>query len=322
VWQKLSDQIYLQETRQQKAVYFGEKIFVYAASSSSNFLYTSTDAAAWTDESSRLGGLPAADKINLSAIVEYHENLYLIDSENNIYTSANGYDWTGSSLQSADATFNSLVGVYRDRLWAILKTSAGTYCFANSTDGQNWAPGENLSENFPVSDFAAIALNSASNLPKILIHGGFSAAGDTLRNTWSSENGNYWVDFGKEKNNKLGVSAGASIIKYNDRFFLFGGSFGRETSNPQPIIESLNDGLSWGIPDSTYNCIMKTTVAGNDTSYVKYDYRSSPSVLYVVKSTGQDTSQHLIYLIGGKKDTQILSDVWVGQLNKMSFKRQ
>jgi hypothetical protein len=109
--------------------------------------------------------------------------------------------------------------------------------------------------------------------------------------------------------------ADASLIKYNNKVFLFGGK-GVTDAADTPVLESLNDGLSWSIPKAASNSLWQITgkTAGDSIVYdtLRYTPRQAPSAFYINPEGSKD---HFIYLIGGG----YLSDVWRGKLNKMSF---
>ncbi|MDR2840373.1 MAG: DUF6242 domain-containing protein, partial [Paludibacter sp.] len=123
VWQKIADEIYSHPVAQQKAVYFGSQIMLYASSESENYLYTSQNGKDWTDNTAAISGLPSATTIDLSQIVEFNGKLFLLDSQHNIYSSSDGFQWTGHGFPS----LKSLLGVYKNELWAILQSTDNTY---------------------------------------------------------------------------------------------------------------------------------------------------------------------------------------------------
>jgi len=157
-----------------------------------------------------------------------------------------------------------------------------------------------------------------------LIAGGYTASGQLLNNIWSTENGTYWVDFSTE-NTTLGSLSGATIIPYNDKLLLFGGlgSDGYVVENQ--YMESIDEGLSWSVPDTLYNRLRQVNISSSgDTTYIDYQPRAYQSVLnVVVEHPDKDYTDYFIYLIGGvnPRESKVYKDVWVGKLNKLSFIR-
>ncbi|MDR0811088.1 MAG: DUF6242 domain-containing protein [Paludibacter sp.] len=327
VWNKIKDQIFTASVTRLWSVYFKGKFFIYAAAPSPTdanevYLYTSTNGIDWTEDTT--DGLSALiESRNLLTItgniVEFDNKLYVAGRRGNIHSSVDGYNWEKVTTNSG-FEFRTLLCVLNGKLWAI--TSNQT--FASSPDGVNWTDEGAIPENFPVDGFASLSFASATKRPKALIVGGYTKDGAMLKNVWSTENGTYWVDFSRESNNRIQPNANASLIKYNDRIFLFGGKYSSSVAPDQPILESLNDGLSWSIPDSANNTIWQfttRTLPPNDsivTDTLRYEYHSGVSAFYVPQEVAAEgVTQHYIYLIGGAGQP----DVWRGKLNKLSFKR-
>ena len=88
-------------------------------------------------------------------------------------------------------------------------------------------------------------------------------------------------------------------------------------------MESVDEGLSWSVPDTLYNRLRQMNIsAAGDTTYINYAPRAYQSVLnVVVDNTAKGYSDHLIYLIGGinPRASKVYKDVWVGKLNRLSF---
>ena len=325
VWKKVTDDIYSHSGSVQKAVYFKNKIFFYVASSVRNYLYTSTDTKTWENKSDQISGLPINSL--LRNMVEFNGKLYVLSEDDKVYSTADGYNWTGvnGDLSASGYLFQGLLYSFQNKIWAIVKATAdNTYRFANSSDGVNWIIYGQIPAKFPVGDFTALSFTARNKQSKVLVAGGYSTTGMIQKNVWSSENGSYWVDFSTE-NTSFGNRSGVSIINYNNKLLLFGGVTEDGYLADSTYLESLDDGLSWGVPDTTYNYLrerhimIKNGVA--DTTYTYYDSRAYQSVIQIAKSNSVGTTDYYIYLIGGvnPRGPKIYKDVWVGKLNKLSF---
>jgi hypothetical protein len=245
--------------------------------------------------------------------------------DNEIYTTADGYNWMTENVVVSDVNyrFENFLLELDGKLWSIMKSGVdNTYSFATSSDGGNWVVNEKIPANFPVGDFSSLSFASRTKKSKALIVGGYTASGKLLNNIWSTENGSYWVDFSTE-NTTLGSLSGATIIAYDDKLLLYGGLDANGSVVSNPYMESVDEGLSWSVPDTLYNRLRQINIsAAGDTTYINYAPRAYQSVLnVVVDNTAKGYSDHLIYLIGGinPRASKVYKDVWVGKLNRLSF---
>ena len=326
VWNKIADNIYSHSGSLQKAVYFNNQIFLYVSTSVKNYLYSSTDGVIWTDQTNAFKNLPLNSMIRV--IVEFKNKLYLLSDDDKLYSTSDGYEWMSENGDISDSNykFQTLLFELNGKLWSIMKSDVdNAYRFANSGDGKTWVVYGQIPANFPVGDFSALSFTSRTKKPKALIAGGYTASGQLLNNIWSTENGTYWVDFSTE-NTTLGSLSGATVIPYNDKLLLFGGldSDGYVVENP--YMESIDEGLSWSVPDTLYNRLRQVNISSSgDTTYIDYQPRAYQSVLNVViEHPAEDYTDYFIYLIGGvnPRESKVYKDVWVGKLNKLSFIRQ
>ena len=118
--------------------------------------------------------------------------------------------------------------------------------------------------------------------------------------------------------------SGATILPYDGKLLLLGGMNQLGKMVETNYMESIDEGLSWSIPDTTYNQIRQAIVNGSKTTYLKYEPRSYQSALnIVINNVQKKNSDHFFYLIGGRDEKGIVyKDVWVGKLNKLSFIRK
>jgi hypothetical protein len=288
-----------------------------------NYLYTSTDGKVWIDKTNELKNLPLNS--SLRGINEYKGKLYVLTEDDKIYTTADGYNWMTENVVVSDVNyrFENFLLELDGKLWSIMKSGVdNTYSFATSSDGGNWVVNEKIPANFPVGDFSSLSFASRTKKSKALIVGGYTASGKLLNNIWSTENDSYWVDFSTE-NTTLGSLSGATIIAYDDKLLLYGGLDANGSVVSNPYMESIDEGLSWSVPDTLYNRLRQINIsAAGDTTYINYAPRAYQSVLnVVVDNTAKGYSDHLIYLIGGinPRASKVYKDVWVGKLNRLSF---
>lgn len=302
VWKKVKEDIYSGLASQQKAVFFNNEYLYYLGTGVRNMLYSSADLINWNLKS--LAGLPAG--IEFRNMIEYNSKLYLVQMGVGVFESADGYSWTKTTVLPAGFEVINFLFVLNNQLWSIVKTTdAGDYHFANSTNGANWSVQGIVPSTFPIGDFAAVSFASRTNKPKALLVGGYDKFGNILRTTWTTEDGLYWVDFSNE-NTTLDYNAGASVVEYDDKLLMFGGMDANDNVVENYYMESVDEGFTWRVADTTYNVLEDTL------QEIVYEPRSYQSVIY------NSDSKHLI-LIGGRSKSEVYSDVWTGKLNRLSF---
>lgn len=309
VWQKTVDQIYTYVASVQKAVFFDGKYLFYVSSGLTNNLYISGNGVNWVN--TPVAGLPP--NVILQSITAFNNKLYLVNEKGLIYSSTDGVSWTGANPGVAGYTIENLYFVLDNQLWGLFKQDANSkYYFATTQDGLTWQIGETIPSKFPIVDYAALVFSSRTNKPKGLIIGGNASDSTLLSSKWSVQkeiNNKYkWVDFSKDKPDLTALS-GASLIHYDNKLLLFGGMDKDFNIVGKGYKESIDEGMTWRNTDSVYNVIVDTQNA------ITYQPRSYQSVIH-------DTSNHYIYLLGGRNNTSFFSDVWVGRLNRMTFIRK
>jgi hypothetical protein len=314
IWNKVFSDLDSHNATNQKALVFNNNIYYYLNDGSSTYLYTSSDGYIWTASNENVNGLPA--KASLNDMILFNGKLYLSPDGSNIYSSSNGVDWTKFSL---DYNFKSFLFIFNSKLWAVAQSKTDfSYRFASSSDGVQWEIKGEIPSNFPVSDFTSLSFYSRVGNPKVLVVGGYSSDSTILHTSWSSEDLAYWIDFSSENHTLDTLAIGASIISYDDSILLFG----ERTDGITPHFKiSKDEGLSWHIPDSTYNFLPKDFKARSYQSVVvlnpkKYDAVNSPALHDEILKSNR------IFIIGGKINSVPCSDVWTGKLNRKNFLRQ
>ena len=314
IWRKVTDNVSTVNAVSQKAILLNDVFYYYLNDGSAAYLHTSTDGYSWSNSVTPIG-LPEASPLN--DMIKFNGKLYLTQDRLNIYSSSDGVNWTRKSVTNFN--FKSLLYVFNGQLWAVVQSlNDATYHFATSTDGDVWNMIGTIPQNFPVNDFSAITITTVTGKSKVLVLGGYSTYGGLLKNSWSSEDGIYWVDFSTENHSLDSLAAGSSVILYDKKLLLFGKY---NLSNTVFYRESKDEGLSWHVPDTVYNKIAfgteyKSSKTYKDTvSYTDY-YRPHFYQSALVDKTNR------VFLIGGKTNNSSTSEVWTGKLNRKSFTRQ
>ncbi len=295
-WKQLTTQAYPAAGAEQKAFELDGAFYIIVNNGLSNSLYRSTNATIWNKVA--LSGLP--DNCQVRNILQIDNTLYYAAGDA-IYTSTNASDWT---QLTSDANIANLLFFFNEQIWGIAYDAATEqYHFATSTDAKTWTVLEAIPANFPISDYAALTFQSASRRPRAMVVGGFSAAGESLNTRWNIEylenRGYAWTNFSIEQPTFRSLT-GVSIVWYNERFYLFGGADANNQVGDYAILESVDEGMHWSIPDSTHNRLPDT-----------YLLRSKSSVF-----VGSDNA---IYIVGGQSRTAIFSDVYRGKLNSIDW---
>jgi hypothetical protein len=302
VWNLLNNIVGAANPTSQKAIYFNNKLLYYANEAGVATLYTSTNGATWA--AATLSGLPAnATMVNT---VQFNDKLFYTQDGVKIYSSTDGASWTVADVSAADYTFKTMLFSLNGNIWAITQSKVDSkYRFASSVDGTVWLIRNELPSNFPITDFAALSFTSrVGSKAKAIIIGGKSASGTILSTNWNTEDGDYWVNFNENTSSSKSLDTlalGASLIAYDSKLFVFG----TKTTNIKvaQYKVSLDEGLTWKAPDSTYNKLP-----------ISYTHRNYSSV--VVGNSNR------IYIIGGKTNTSTFTDVWTGKLNSLGFIKQ
>jgi hypothetical protein len=302
VWSLLNGSVGAANPTSQKAIYFNNKLLYFANEAGVTNLYTSINGVSWAH--ANLSGLPAnATMVNT---VQFDSKLFYTQDGVKIYSSTDGTSWTVADVSAADYTFKTMLFALNGSVWAITQSKVDLkYRFASSVDGSVWLIQNELPVGFPLTDFAAVSFTSrVGGKPKAIVIGGKDVNGAILNTNWNTENGTYWVNFNENASHSKSLDTlalGASLISYDSKLFVFG-TKKDNVAVPQYKV-SLDEGLTWKAPDTLYNRLPKT-----------YTQRNYSSVVV-------DNSNR-IYIVGGKANAAILTDVWTGKLNSLSFIRQ
>jgi hypothetical protein len=308
VWKKLCQDSVPANVTSQKTIIRNDTLFHYATNGTEVFLLVSTDGKSWENKTTK--GLPATN--SLSDLTLYKGKMYFTQDGLNIYSSSDGFNWTKKFVSEFE--FQSLLFEFKSEIWAVVKLLAdNTYRFATSADGDVWTvTSHQVPTDFPVRDFASLSFSTRNGVPKVLVLGGYNWNNEYKKNNWSSEDCINWINFsspislGQHQLDTL--APGASIISYDSKIFLFGYS----SNNYNHYRKSIDEGMSWQIPDTLYNRLRD--VVSSKTETVVYQPRNFQSV--VVNSKKQ------IFIVGGKSGSTIQTDVWTGKLNRLYFIKQ
>lgn len=297
-WERLSGQITPNAYSSQKAFRCNNQIVFLTSDGLDISAFVSSDGVTWQ---SRPTNLPRYVSVKKSLLFG---NGVLLADKNMLYHSADGLQWTEQDCSALDFEFENLLFCLADSAWAIVREKSNDdYHFATSADGKQWhCHTEILPAHFPVSEFGTTVFVSPGLRERAIILGGYDAAGNMLNTSWNIERydagGFRWTEYSDSQPGVLPV-AGAQVVYYNGRLFVFGGIGADGRLKQYKIKESLDEGLTWHDTDSVKNVLPPS-----------YTYRYGQSVFIVDGD---------IYLIGGQSLTEVYSDVYKGRLGSIDF---
>lgn len=311
VWDQANPGIYTPGGTNQKGIIFKDNFFFYVNSGAGNNLYTSANGYDWTPGT--VTGLPISN--TLGDMTEFNGKLYLSGEGNRLYSTANGTTWENGGFTLANHNLVTLLLVLDSKLLAVAKrTTDNKYYFTSSTNGSDWVLGDTIQANFPIRDFAAISVSTRNGKQKALVMGGVNADGMTLKNRWSTQDGKYWVDFSRENRTADTLATGASLFAYDNKLF----AIGLRNDKTEPALHylvSVDEGLSWKMPNNVYNSLPDAFEPRSYISAVVFKpraYNKADSKTVIEES-------NRIFLMGGKTESDVYSNVWTGKLNRKNF---
>jgi hypothetical protein len=328
-WSPVAAEIDFHNASNQKVVLFNDTMFYYLNDGANAYLYKSVDGKSW--ETLVPTNFPISSSIN--DMILFGSNLY-ITNNNELFSSIDRRNWTPTTLSGYN--FKSLLYVFDKNLWAVVKSKSNPdlKCrFATTVDGLNWIIRGEIPDNFPVSNFTSLSFVSHTGQPKVLVIGGYSDTDGILKTRWSSEDLVHWVDFSIDNHSLDTLAAGASVISYGDKLFLFGVRSDKAVYTTH-FRQSIDEGFSWQKPDILYNrlSLRIDTIGVNKKDTTIYrdcqprNYQSvvvlKPRTYNSTDSKQQNIESNWIFMIGGKTQTGVLSDVWRSKLNSKNFLHQ
>lgn len=293
-WNKLSNNLSAEPAFSQNTVLIGDSFYFYSNNTVNNFLRVSDDGANWTSKS--VTGLPPY--VSFKNLELFNNKLFLLDENNTIYVSEDYVNWS-QNHHFTDMDVLSFLFVLNDKLWAVVK-KGGVYKFAFTADGSEWTLGENIPQNFPVKDFAAMKFLTILNVEKAVVVGGMLPDGEITDKIWTTENSAYWLPM--PTSNLIGKIKGGKLGFYDKKLHLFGGMDEDSRLREEQYYISSDEGFTWQLPDTTYNKYKELVLP-----------RAFESVLVKDKE---------LYIVGGQNQNSYLYDVWKGSLNRLQFDRQ
>ena len=297
-WEQLTGGIYPLDDSEQRVVELGTDFVMLASNGFDIQAYRSADGATWSTPSVTTG-LPAGT--NVRQIVSDGNTLYY-GQGSAVYTSTDAVNWTANNVSGFVVT---MLMHWNGLVWALVRNTG--YQLATYADGALTLTDLQPTDDFPVSDFAAVTFHSASRRERAMIIGGFAENGRSLNTRWNIEYVQYSdKSAGEYRLEEFSIDrpafislTGISVIDYNDQLLLFGGVDENMTYLGRDIFISENEGLSWVAADTAKNQLPETYSARQKQSAIVRD--------------------NYIYVFGGQDGQQTYSDVYRGRLNSIDW---
>ena len=301
VWTQLTPAVYPADNSEQHVLTLGDKMVLIKNNGFRTSVFTSADGATWSSEQVPTV-LPSATRVR--SIISDNSMLYYAD-DSLLYTSTDALTWQQTSYAGSGFALKTMLMAWNETVWALAEDSEGLV-LANMQGGRLQPTPLRPRSPFPVSDFAAVAFESASNRARAMILGGFAEDGTALNTRWNleyattiAENGGYRMqDFSIDRPHFTRLT-GASVVWYNHQLYMFGGVDAEMQYQGRDILISTDEGVNWTKAD-TAKCQLPET----------YTARQGQSV--VVRNNE-------IYVIGGESQTETFSDVYRGKLNSIDW---
>lgn len=283
VWHKMSGSFSGGSvTGKQKSVVLNDALFVYASDKTA---YTSPVNGEQVFSPVAPTGLPA--DINLSSLLNYKENLYIATASGEVYTSADGIQWTKSEALSGEKVVTFLSS-FNEALTGIVEVGGTNMFAATNADATGWTVGKPVPGNFPFEETSSTLMKSTTGLWKCFLVGKARSSQETTT-PWFTFDGLDWADL-ETPYYPLPAMEQPTIMYYNDSFYAFGEEF--------DYFYSSQDGLTW-------RPIEKSTLFSGEFSE-RGQY-----------STTVDANGYIWLL--WSKGAQYNDEAWKGRINRMGF---
>lgn len=296
-WTRLTESIYPVDESEQRVVELGDDFVMIKSNGFELHAYSSPDGATWTDLGEPIG-IPGSATVR--QIVSDGTTLYYATG-NEIFQSTDAIIWMGIPVAYEVQT---MILYWNETVWALVDN--GQQELATWDGSDLTLTGLKPNSDFPISDFATVCFQSASQRERAMIVGGFAEDGKSLNTRWNLEysphiqtNGGYRLQEYSIDRPSFQSLTGVSVISYNHQLLMFGGVdadmqyFGRD------ILISNDEGLNWTKADTVKNQL--------------------PAVYQARQKQTAIVRNNTIYLFGGQDRTTTYSDVYKGRLNSIDW---
>ncbi len=296
-WTCLNTGIYPEDESEQRVVELGDVFVMVANNGFSNKVFASADGASWY-ELGTPSGLPTSARVR--QIISDGLTLYYADGTT-LYTSDDALTWTP---QTMSYEMKTMLMNWNGRVWVLVDNNGLELAYLGGMDIS--LTGLRPDDEFPISDFATVQFESASQRARAMIIGGYAETGKSLNTRWNfeyspqiKENDGYRINEFSIDRPTFTSLTGISVIWYDDKLMLFGGVDANMTYLGRDILISDDEGLNWTKADTAKNQLPEV-------------YQARQKQTAIVRDNN-------IYLFGGQDKTTTYSDVYKGRLNSIDW---
>jgi hypothetical protein len=328
VWQKHSDLFSDKKYSDMKVIPFRDSYYMYVSENGVYSLFMSDTEKIDNWREITLSGFP--EKAVLSQITENDGNLYIISEDGGLYCSSeeqNSSDEQQWSQVEGLPVIKTLLGFLsfnlvssRPPVISGIAIEDGTMKFFSMFKNNSWSTGSIVPANFPVSGFGSIYYESMHN-PRIVVAAGRDMNDNLTNNVWSTMDGLSWALI---SNNGTSFSPreGVALSIYDNCFFMVGGidSKGHALKD---IYFSVDQGITWFY---NYFAYVDSEDEESEEQVLVEKFIYNMPEEYAARGFNSvivDNNNYMLFF-GGKagKDTNVLSDLWRGRINRLGFGKE
>ncbi|HUI32313.1 MAG: DUF6242 domain-containing protein [Dysgonamonadaceae bacterium] len=296
-WQNVKNN-YIDLPTDQVTVADKNQFYTYYQTGNAIKLSTSSieDGTNWTNQV--LNGMPQNVLLSSIQTIDFDNNVtwYATDSNNKLYESANGIDWSlKATTYPVKAIYGKLPSFTKDSILLVLKDGSD-YKFAKTNDFSSLRVLNSVPSGFPITAFTFTSINDPLiySAKYLIVTGGENDNNFPNRSVWVLQ----------ENENKINSISnisefnvtGSSLFNYDGKIYLM-----TSKDNENVFYTSINYGIFWEKANS------KQSLPAGFTN------RTSQSVTV--------DSKNNIWIFGGKTNNQTqLVEVWKGRINKLFTK--
>ena len=293
-WQNVENN-YIPDPTDQITVSNKSSFFTYHKTNSTLQLSTSliVDGETWTIKP--LIGLPQNVVLNSirNEILEERDVWFALDTNNKVYLSENGVDWTEQSTDyPIKAIFGNLPSFTKDSVLTIVK-DGDKYKFAKTIDFSTMHVLNEIPVGFPIEDFTSAKVKDLLiyTAKYLIVTGGKSINGILNRNIWLLQESEDKITF-TTKRLQFNV-LGSSLFNYDNKIYLL-----TSEDNKNVFYTSTNYGVFWEKANSKQSLPIEFINRTNHSVHVD--------------------SKNNIWIFGGVSSNQRqFVEIWKGRINKL-----
>ena len=302
-WTTLSSAIPSAVPAEQQGILVDDQLYLFRNDGTHTMLYryASLPASSVTPVSAEVSGLPTDCHVRRLVWDETSQRFCYGDSLG-FYTSKDGVSFSATEYPTfvpTDYKLLTLLMSFDDNVWAIVQdASSRSYLAYGEVSSQSMQILSELTDNFPMSDFAVSKFVGAGNREHGLIAGGYNAQGRMLNTIWSFESYNGSYRMVNVAGPETAPFAGTAIVWYGNRLLALGGT-DKNGNLLEGVRYSESEGMRWAEADSTWHIL--------------------PTAFGARKRISVMTDGEYLYLMGGQSATQCFTDLYQGRLNSVDW---